>query len=146
MGVLLTAIMVAGRSGSAFAAEIGVMKLNQEVAAMQTLGINPMHALMVPPHPGADSHLPMLTLFADIVGFVRGAVVSVLSLDIPFSMFMERLHATVTLTHFLVGLLQAPVFAFVIAVIGIRRAFWSNTLPKTSGVTRPGPSYSRSLP
>lgn len=123
MGVLLTAIMVAGRSGSAFAAEIGVMKLNQEVAAMQTLGINPMHALMVPRTLALILTLPMLTLFADIVGFVGGAVVSVLSLDIPFSMFMERLHATVTLTHFLVGLCKAPVFAFVIAVIGIRQGF-----------------------
>jgi phospholipid/cholesterol/gamma-HCH transport system permease protein len=123
MGVLLTAIMVAGRSGSAFAAEIGVMKLNQEVAAMQTLGINPMHALMVPRTLALMLTLPMLTLFADIVGFVGGAVVAVISLDIPFSMFMERLHATVTLTHFMVGLSKAPVFAFVIAIIGIRQGF-----------------------
>ncbi len=123
MGVLLTAIMVAGRSGSAFAAEIGVMKLNQEVAAMQTLGIDPMRALMVPRTLALMLTLPMLTLFADLVGFVGGAVVAVISLDIPFSMFMERLHATVTLTHFLVGLTKAPVFAFVIAIIGIRQGF-----------------------
>lgn len=123
MGVLLTAIMVAGRSGSAFAAEIGVMKLNQEVAAMQTLGIDPMHALMVPRLVALMITLPMLTLFADIVGFVGGAVVSVVSLGIPFELFMDRLQSTVTMTHFLVGMSKAPVFAFVIALIGIRQGF-----------------------
>lgn len=121
MGVLLTAIMVAGRSGSAFAAEIGVMKLNQEIAAMQTLGINPMSALAVPRITALLITMPMLTLLAILVGFTGAAVVCILSLDIPFGLFIERLQAASTLTHFMVGMAKAPVFAFLIAVIGVRQ-------------------------
>lgn len=121
MGVLLTAIMVAGRSGSAFAAEIGVMKLNQEIAAMQTLGISPMNALAVPRIVALLITMPMLTLLAILVGFTGAAVVCILSLDIPLELFIERLQSASSLTHFMVGMAKAPVFAFLIAVIGVRQ-------------------------
>ena len=123
MGVLLTAILVAGRSGSAFAAEIGVMQLNQEVAAMQTLGMDPMRTLLVPRLLALMVTLPMLTLFATLTGLGGGALVAVWSLDIPLAMYMERLQEVASLEAFLVGMSKAPVFAFVIAAIGIRQGF-----------------------
>lgn len=118
MGVLLTAIMVAGRSGSAFAAEIGVMQVNEEIDAMRTLGLNPFEILVVPRVIALLIVLPLLTFVADITGLFGAAIMSVLLLDISLSQFLVRTHEAVQLWTFGVGMLKAPFFAFIIATIG----------------------------
>lgn len=121
MGVVLTAIMVAGRSGSAFAAEIGVMKLNEEIDAMRVLGIDPLKTLVVPRLLALVIALPLLTFIADIVSLGGGALLSSLFLDIPLPLFLSRLKDSVDLSTFLVGIVKAPVFGFIIAMVGCRR-------------------------
>lgn len=121
MGVVLTAIMVAGRSGSAFAAEIGVMKLNEEIDAMRVLGIDPLKTLVVPRLLALVIALPLLTFIADIVSLGGAALLSSLFLDIPLPLFLSRLKDSVELSTFLVGIVKAPVFGFIIAMVGCRR-------------------------
>jgi phospholipid/cholesterol/gamma-HCH transport system permease protein len=121
LGVLLTAIIVAGRSGSAFAAEIGVMRLNDEVDALRAIGMNVIEVLVLPRILGLMIALPLLTIVADAMGLAGGAVLSWLTLDIPFNQFLARMQETIAPTTFWAGLLKAPVFAFVIAVIGTFR-------------------------
>jgi phospholipid/cholesterol/gamma-HCH transport system permease protein len=121
LGVLLTAIIVAGRSGSAFAAEIGVMRLNEEVDALRAIGLNVVEVLVVPRILGLIIALPLLTVLADAMGLAGGAVLSWLLLDIPFNQFLVRMQDAMAPTTFWAGLLKAPVFAFVIAMIGTFR-------------------------
>jgi phospholipid/cholesterol/gamma-HCH transport system permease protein len=121
LGVLLTAIIVAGRSGSAFAAEIGVMRLNDEVDALRAIGMNAVEVLVVPRVLGLVIALPLLTVIADAMGLAGGAVLSWLLLDIPFNQFLQRMQEAIMPTTFWAGLLKAPVFAFVIAMIGTYR-------------------------
>lgn len=121
MGVVLTAIMVAGRSGSAFAAEIGVMKLNEEIDAMRVLGIDPLKTLVVPRLLALVIALPLLTFIADVVSLSGAALLSSLFLDIPLPLFLSRLRDSVELSTFLVGIVKAPVFGFIIAMIACRR-------------------------
>jgi phospholipid/cholesterol/gamma-HCH transport system permease protein len=121
LGVLLTAIIVAGRSGSAFAAEIGVMRLNEEVDALRAIGINVVEVLVVPRVLGLIIALPLLTIVADAMGLAGGAVLSWLLLDIPFNQFLVRMQDAMSSTTFWAGLLKAPVFAFVISVVGTFR-------------------------
>lgn len=121
MGVLLAAIMVAGRSGSAFAAAIGVMKLNEEVDAMRVLGLNPNQMLVIPRILGLVIALPMLVIFADIAGLAGGALIAVGSLGISGLQFVERVAYSTDLTDFYVGLSKAPVFALLIAMVGTLR-------------------------
>lgn len=121
MGVLLAAIMVAGRSGSAFAAALGVMKLNEEVDAMRVLGLNPNQMLVIPRILGLVIALPILTIFADIAGIAGGALIAVGSMGISGLQFVERVAYSTDLTDFYVGLSKAPVFALLIAVIGTLR-------------------------
>jgi phospholipid/cholesterol/gamma-HCH transport system permease protein len=118
MGVLVTAIMVAGRSGSAFAAEIGVMKLREEVDALRTIGMDPVEVLVLPRLIALIIVLPLLTLIADMVGLAGGGVMSVLLLDISLTQYIDRAQHVATYTMFYVGMIKAPVFAFLIAVIG----------------------------
>ncbi len=118
MGVLLTAIIVAGRSGSSFAAEIGVMKVNEEVDAMRTLGLNPFEILVLPRVIALTIALPILTFIADMMGLFGAAIMSIVLLDITFTQFIVRAHAAVGLWTFGVGMLKAPFFAFIIATIG----------------------------
>ena len=124
MGGLLTAILVAGRSGSAFAAEIGVMQLNEEISAMETMGINPFEALIIPRMAALLISLPLLTFIADIAGLVGTVVVATGILDIPFNLVVERFLGLDPLTHFKVGLIKAPFFALVIGTIGTYRGFF----------------------
>jgi len=121
LGVLLTAIIVAGRSGSAFAAEIGVMRLNEEIDALRAIGMNVVEILVLPRILGLMIALPLLTVIADAMGLAGGAVLSWLLLDIPFNHFLIRMQETIAPTTFWAGLLKAPVFAFVIAMIGTFR-------------------------
>jgi phospholipid/cholesterol/gamma-HCH transport system permease protein len=121
LGVLLTAIIVAGRSGSAFAAEIGVMRLNDEIDALRAIGMNTIEVLVLPRILGLMIALPLLTVIADAMGLAGGAVLSWLVLDIPFNQFLVRMQETIAPTTFWAGLLKAPVFAFAIALIGTLR-------------------------
>ena len=118
IGVLLTAIMVAGRSGSAFTAQIGTMKVNEEVDAMQTLGLDPIEVLVLPRVNALLITLPLLAFIADLSGLLGGAVMSLSSLDLNIVQFMRQLEEAVSLKNFLVGMVKAPVFAFLIAMVG----------------------------
>ena len=121
LGVLLTAIIVAGRSGSAFAAEIGVMKLNDEVDALAAIGMHPLEVLALPRILGLVVALPALTVVADAMGLAGGALLSWFLLDIPFTQYMARMDEAIAGTTFWVGIAKAPVFAFLIAFVGTLR-------------------------
>jgi len=121
IGVLLAAIMVAGRSGSAFAAALGTMKLNEEVDALRVMGLNPNQILIIPRVLGLVIALPLLTVFANVAGLAGGAFIGATLLDINWLMFTERLAYTIDVNDVLVGLSKAPVFAFLIAVTGTLR-------------------------
>ena len=118
MAVLITAIMVAGRSGSAFAAEIGVMKLRDEVNALRTMGLDPIEILVVPRVIALIITLPLLTFLADIIGLAGGGLMSLSLLNVSFPSYISRVQDVATPTMFFVGMIKAPVFAFAIAVIG----------------------------
>lgn len=117
-GVLITAILLAGRSGSAFTAQIGTMKVNEEIDAMQTLGLDPVEVLVLPRILALIITLPLLTFFADICGILGGALSAMLALDISMAQFMRQLHDAVTLKDFLIGMVKAPVHAVIIALVG----------------------------
>jgi phospholipid/cholesterol/gamma-HCH transport system permease protein len=117
-GVLLTAILIAGRSGSAFTAQIGSMKLREEIDAMEVMGIHPLDALVVPRVLALVLMLPVLAFMAAFLGVLGGGVVGWLALDIPPTLFIGRFQETVTIENLVVGLVKAPFFAFVIAVVG----------------------------
>ncbi len=121
MGVLLTAIIVAGRSGSAFAAEIGVMQLNEEIDALRAMGMNPVELLVVPRILALAIALPLLTILADAMGLAGGALLSLLQLHIPLQQFVSRLHDALAPTTFWAGIIKAPVFALLIAMVGTYR-------------------------
>ncbi len=121
LGVLLAAIMVAGRSGSAFAAALGTMKLNEEVDALRVMGLNPNQVLILPRILGLVIALPFLTVFANAAGLLGGAFIGATVLDINAFAFTERLAVAIQLNDVLVGLTKAPVFAFLIAVTGTLR-------------------------
>jgi phospholipid/cholesterol/gamma-HCH transport system permease protein len=118
LGVLLTAIIVAGRSGSAFTAQIGSMKVNEEVDAMRTLGLDPVEVLVLPRLLALVLTLPFLAFFADMMGLLGGGLMSWVVLDISPALFLERLNESVGMWTFWVGIIKAPVFAFLIALVG----------------------------
>lgn len=118
LGILLTAIVIAGRSGSTYAAEIGSMKINQELDAMKTIGMDPMEVLVLPRVIGLIIALPILTLFADIAGILGGGMMIWVSLDMSPTLFLHHLLNAVSPWTFWVGIIKAPVFAVIIAVIG----------------------------
>jgi phospholipid/cholesterol/gamma-HCH transport system permease protein len=122
-GVLLTAILLAGRTASAFTAQIGTMKSREEIDAMRTLGLDPVVLLVLPRLIALVIMLPILSLLATISGFAGGLVVSVASLGLEPEMFLTRMRDAVTLQHYLVGLLKAPLFAATIALIGCLEGF-----------------------
>ena len=117
MGVLITSIMVAGRSGSAFTAEIGVMRTREEDDALEVMGIEPMQVLVVPRIIALVITLPLLTFFADIMGLAGGAAISHFLLDVSPMQYLDRLPRVVDGSDLFVGLSKAPVFAFFIAVV-----------------------------
>jgi phospholipid/cholesterol/gamma-HCH transport system permease protein len=118
MAILLTAIIVAGRSGSAFTAQIGTMQVNEEIDAMLAIGLDPMEVLVMPRVIGLVLVMPLLTFYADIMGLVGGAIMATLTLDISFVRFTRQLSEAVTLWSFWVGIIKAPIFAFIIALVG----------------------------
>ena len=118
IGILLTAIVVAGRSGSAFTAEIGAMAVNQEIDALRTLGLNPIEVLVMPRMLALMIALPLLAFFADILGLLGGGLMAWLVLDISPSQFVAQLKDAIGPATFWVGIVKAPVFAFLIAMVG----------------------------
>ena len=118
MAILLTAIIVAGRSGSAFTAQIGTMKVNEEIDAMRTIGLDPMEVLVMPRVIGLMLVMPLLTFYADIMGLLGGAVMATVTLDISFVRFARQLSEAVTLWSFWIGIIKAPIFAFIISLVG----------------------------
>ncbi len=118
LGILLTAIIVAGRSGSAFTAQIGSMKLREEIDAMRTLGLDPVEVLVLPRLLALVVTLPFLAFFADLMGLAGGALMAWVVLDISPLLFIERLKDAVGMWTFGVGIIKAPVFAFLIAIVG----------------------------
>ena len=117
-GVLLTAIILAGRTASAFTAQIGAMQSREEVDAIRTLGMDPIDLLVLPRVIALLVMLPLLTFIAMIAGLLGGLSVGAFSLDIPPQAYLARMEATMEVRHFLVGLSKAPLFALVIGLIG----------------------------
>ncbi|WP_375392703.1 ABC transporter permease [uncultured Sphingomonas sp.] len=118
MGVLMTAIMVAGRSGSAFAAQLGTMKLTEEIDAMRTIGVSPMEALVVPRVLAAILMMPLLGFYASIVALIGGGLLVWSNLGIPPATYIQRIREVVPITDLYIGLIKAPVFGAIIAVAG----------------------------
>lgn len=118
LGILITAIIVAGRSGSAFTAQIGMMKVNEEIDAMRTMGLDPMIVLLLPRLLALILTLPLLTFIADFAGLAGGALISWITLDINPILFVQQLQTVIAPSTFYVGIIKAPVFAAVIALVG----------------------------
>lgn len=118
LGILMTAIMVAGRSGSAFAAEIGTMKLTEEIDAMRTIGVSPMEALVIPRVLAAMFMMTLLGFYAALMAILGGAVISSFQLDIPVFTFLMRIQEVVPTHDLWVGLIKAPVFGLIVAICG----------------------------
>ena len=122
-GVLLTAILMAGRTASAFTAQIGSMKANEEIDAIRTLGLDPVELLVLPRVLAMLVSLPILSFIAMLSGMLGGALVCALTLDISPTLFIAILNSDIGVQHFWVGLAKAPLFAFLIAVIGCLEGF-----------------------
>ncbi len=118
LGPLMTAIMVAGRSGSAFAAQIGTMKITEEVDAMRTIGVSPIEALVVPRLLAAVAMMPLLAFWAMLLSIIGGGLFCWVSLEIPPLTYIQRIAEVVPATDLWVGLIKAPVFGFIIALAG----------------------------
>ncbi len=118
MAALMTGIIIAGRTGAAFAAELGTMKVTEEIDAYTTLGVSPIDHLVLPRLLGLFLMMPLLTLYADVVGIAGGMLVSRALLDLSFTQFMNGLLAAVTLSDALLGLLKGTIFGLIVGVAG----------------------------
>lgn len=123
LGILLTAIIVAGRSGSAFTAAIGSMKVNEEVDAMRALGLDPMEVLVLPRVIALVLMLPVLGFIADMVGLLGGGIMSWITLNVSPGMFVTRLYDSTGVWTYAVGIIKAPIFALIIGVVGCHQGF-----------------------
>jgi phospholipid/cholesterol/gamma-HCH transport system permease protein len=121
--VLITAVILAGRSASSFAAELGAMKMNQEIDAMQVMGVDPFEALVLPRFAAMLLMMPLLVFIAMVAGIIGGMLVIWATLDLSPAFFFDRMLSNVGVTHFWVGIVKAPVLAIVIAAIGCRQGF-----------------------
>ncbi|RRS31389.1 MAG: ABC transporter permease [Epsilonproteobacteria bacterium (ex Lamellibrachia satsuma)] len=121
LGPMMTAIVIAGRSGSAYTAEIGAMKITEEIAAMQTMGFNPYYFLVLPRIFALVIAVPLLIFFSDLLGILGGMVASDMQLGISFSQFIDRLYEVLEVKHYILGMIKGPVFGFVIAAVGCFR-------------------------
>jgi phospholipid/cholesterol/gamma-HCH transport system permease protein len=120
-GVVITAVLLAGRTDSAFTAEIGAMKMRQEIDAMRVMELDPMEALVVPRVLAMMIMTPILVFAADMAGLFGGLLVAWGELGVSFSMFFQRIEDGVPPQHFWVGMIKAPFFAFVLAIVGCRQ-------------------------
>src|SRR5665213_787391 len=133
MGALLTAIIIAGRSGSAFTAEIGAMKVNEEVDALETLGLDPIELLVIPRLFALMLMLPLLAFFADAMGLLGGALMSWLVLDIALPAFLQELHGAVSSWTLWLGIIKAPFFAAAIALVGCNEGLSAESSAESVG-------------
>jgi phospholipid/cholesterol/gamma-HCH transport system permease protein len=120
---MLTAIIVAGRSGSAYAAQIGTMKVTEEIDALRTIGIVPYELLVLPKMLALIIALPLLTVFADVTGIMGGMIMASSKLEVSYGVFLQRIGDAVNLSSFLTGIVKAPVFAVIIALVGCFQGF-----------------------
>ena len=120
---LMTAIIIAGRSGSAYAAQIGTMTVTEEIDAMRTLGIEPLELLVLPKVIALTVALPLLTVFADVLGVLGGMIMAQVQLGVTYAEFLDRFVKAVSITDYLIGLGKAPVFAAIITVVGCYQGF-----------------------
>ena len=123
LGVLMTAIIIAGRSGSAFTAQLGTMRVNEEIDALRTLGLDPVEVLVLPRLIALLLTLPMLTLFSDFMGLLGGCLMAWNSLDITVPQFLAELRYALSNWTFWIGIIKAPFFAAIIALIGCYEGF-----------------------
>ena len=123
LGPIMTAILVAGRTGSAFAAEIGTMKVNEEVDALTTMGFNPVRFLAVPKVLAAMVVVPLLTIYADLFGILGGLIVGVTGLDLTVHSYLKETQTSLSLLDIVTSLIKSGVFAVLIAGIGCQRGF-----------------------
>ena len=134
LGPLMTAVLLAGRSGSAFAAELGTMKVREEIDALKTMGLDPVRFLVVTRVIAAVLMTPLLTIFADLLGLVGGSVV-VVSLGFPFVTFFRQVQAAVGYGDFVGGLVKSFVFGILVAAIGCLRGLQTQSGPTAVGVS-----------
>jgi len=120
---MITAIIVAGRSGSAYTAQIGTMKVTEEIDALRTIGIAPLDLLVLPKLLAMVVALPLLTVYTDVMGIFGGMVMARAQLDVSFETFFDRLDDAITLRSYLIGIGKAPVFAAIIALVGCYQGF-----------------------
>ncbi|MBP7952054.1 MAG: ABC transporter permease [Sphingorhabdus sp.] len=118
LGVLMTAIMIAGRSGSAFAAQIGTMKITEEIDAMRTIGVSPIEALVLPRTLATILMMPLLAFYSCVIAVIGGGLLCWAILDIPPVTFVQRLREVTPMTDFYVGMIKAPIFGAIIAMTG----------------------------
>ena len=118
LGILMTAIMVAGRSGSAFSAQLGTMRLTEEIDAMRTIGVSPIEALVVPRLLATMMMMPLLGIYSAVISIIGGAALSALTLGIPFFTFLARIQEVVPVHDVWVGLIKGPVFGLIVATSG----------------------------
>lgn len=118
LGTLMTAIMVAGRSGSAFAAQLGTMKITEEIDAMRTIGVSPIEALVIPRLIASVIMMPLLAFWAMMTALLGGGLFTWWALGIPPATYIQRLQEVIPITDFWIGLIKAPVFGFIIALAG----------------------------
>ena len=117
VGILITAILIAGRTGSSITAQIGIMKINQEIDALNTLGLNPMEVLIIPRILALIFVMPLLAFISDIAGLIGGGIMVVLSLNVSTELYIHRIGEAVTMGSFWVGILKAPFFGAIIGVV-----------------------------
>ncbi len=120
---LIAAILIAGRSGSAYAAQIGTMKVTEELDALQTFGLSPIELLVLPRVLALVVALPLLTVYADVLGVIGGMLIASNQLNVSFTAFLTRFEEAVALRHFLIGIGKAPCFAVIIALVGCYQGF-----------------------
>jgi phospholipid/cholesterol/gamma-HCH transport system permease protein len=121
MGCLMTAIIMAGRTGAAFAAQLGTMQVNEEIDALTTMGIRPLEFLVLPRMLALVAMMPLLTVYSDVLAIVGGAVVGVTVLDLNATQYLERTLQALTLTHFVIGIVKGTVFGMLVAFSGCLR-------------------------
>lgn len=120
---MLTAIIVAGRSGSAYAAQIGTMKVTEEIDALRTIGVGRLELLVLPKMLALVVALPLLTVYTDVMGVLGGMVMARAQLDVSFSAYLGQLDDAISLSSYLIGIGKAPVFAVIIALVGCYQGF-----------------------
>lgn len=134
LGPMITAIVIAGRSGSAYTAEIGAMKITEEIAAMRTMGFDPYIFLVLPRVIALMIALPLLIFFADIVGILGGMTAASMQLGISSTQFFDRLYEVLEVKHYILGMIKGPVFAFIIAAVGCFRGLQVSSNTESIGL------------